>query len=420
VFLGAAITMTRKDARLGLINHLKDNKSIVHSFLLRFAFLVFLCALYFSLLPIISFTWLSQFTDADISQIMVYLLGTIAAAPIIALVFCPIGMLFAMALDDWKFTTFSGAGSFLAITLITGLPYAKTKYPELMLLGPVHFYAATAAVLSMSFGYVSSYVASYIGVNYGAQSLVVPGVILSSIAIVSLIVAFNLFKQNILRWQTDSAMWSPEETQKSIFLQKQVDSTSSFKLERRRQLFSVIIISLIVIFSVTSYFYSQAKEDEITTTLYTSVGGEEYVLLGMEIRGEFEITHSLSNIIKEIGFRLDILDWGDTPDEMWLQFHVHQMDLSEYFEMNETEKWPIHYGHNIINDQTTPKTYNRQRELPSQEGTFVWAMRFVDENWNITEGSLKISLTVFLKEIQEPVLGGFGSLLLNLANSKKR
>ena len=83
--------------------------------------------------------------------------------------------------------------------------------------------------------------------------------------------------------------------------------------------------------------------------------------------------------------------------------------------MNETEKWPIHYGHNIINDQTTPKTYNRQRELPSQEGTFVWAMRFVDENWNVTEGSLKISLTVFLKEIQEPVFGNLGILLLNLA-----
>ncbi|MGY5854492.1 MAG: hypothetical protein RTU92_13070 [Candidatus Thorarchaeota archaeon] len=205
-FLGTAIFFSPMNVNYGF-REPPSRSNDRRLFLIRFSSFWLLCSLYLVILTIAGFVSLAVRYNVDLSLVISSMLRVSVAAPIIALLLCPIPILLSVVIDNWKLTTALGCILFFVIAFATGMPRFPLKYPELALIGPVQLYRAIALFLSGIVFPTSSAMINIFGIYIMIESIVLPTAVFTLVAILSLWVSLRVLPQNYERWVLEQESW---------------------------------------------------------------------------------------------------------------------------------------------------------------------------------------------------------------------
>ena len=395
ITLGASVILTTKDAHQNIVNQSmlgqSDRNLFAHIFVVIFLLSSFI------IIPVIICSFLLSQLISQLS-ISMYILGTILASCIAMVLVCPIGVVLSLVFDDWKISTGLGVGLFLGLAFTTGMPSSPTKYTELAFLGPVQYFRALAATLSGIEFPSALEMINHFGVYFTWESLIMPTVILFAIAGFLIWISRKVFEQNLLVWKSKSNIWRVEDQGEA---RESYEPTTDLierarTIERKRiQLKQYLMLSLILVMLLiptSGYGYTVYRDESNTTILYQ---GQHDLSIGQWLYGEFSATKPAYPSSLMIRYDINVLDWDGCPDNLIRQHGCQEMALQEFELLNDSERWDAGYalGSGLIKPETRDQgSYGLS--LVDDVSNMVWAIRFVDSNWNITFGTLTFSITV--------------------------
>jgi hypothetical protein len=395
VFLGASLLLATKGAHQNMVNQSTQGQSNRNLFAHIFALLFVLSSGIIILMTVCSFL-LSQF----ISQlsVSVYILGTILASCLTILILCPMGVLVASVFDDWKISTGLGAGLFLVLAITTGMPSSPAKYTEMAFLGPVQYFRAVATILTGVEFPSELEMINHFGVYFTWESLIVPTAILGSLAGFSLWISRKIFEQNLLVWKINNGLWQVENQKDERKIHEpttEIIEKARIIEKKRKQIRRYMMLSLIlVIFLIppAGYGYSVYRDASNTYVVYQ---GQHHLPIGQWLYGEFTAVRPPYPSSLMIRYDIDVSDWDGCPDFLIRQHGCQMMTLQEFELLNDSERWDAGYA--LGSGLVKPETKNQGSyglSLYEDVSQMVWAIRFVDTNWNVTSGMLSFSITV--------------------------
>ncbi|TET09763.1 MAG: hypothetical protein E3J86_07245 [Candidatus Thorarchaeota archaeon] len=392
ILLGAGILLTTEDVRQSFAEQYDSGSREGVMWASSIALLIVLAATFSVALTVGVFLFSELSSQISMAA---YIPGAALASFIVTLILCPVGMMLTLALDDWKLSTVAGSALFLIIAFGTGMPSSPARYPELALLGPVQYFRAVASSLAgVEFLSPLDMVNSF-GVYFTSELLIVPSIVLSVLSVLSLWVSRRLFEQNLLMWRLELSPWSdqviPED--EKIDLQEKMTRIKKERKRFKRNALSILVL-LIFIIPPIGYGYTVYREVNDLTILYE---GEHNLPNGQWLYQEFSTTRPPIPQGMLIRYEIDILDWGESPDNLIRQHGCLKMTLADFESMNDGERFYAGFasGSGLIKPETRDRgSYGVS--LYDDMSHMVWAMRFVDSNWNITSGVLTFSIRVLL------------------------
>ncbi len=397
IFLGASILLTTEGAHQNFVSQSNQGQNLRALFTSIFFLLFALCSVITVPLTIGAFLLAQLLGQLSMA---VYILGTVFASFLMILILCPVGVLIALVFDDWKTSTGLGAGLFLVLTFTTGMPSSPSKYTELAFLGPVQYFRAVAASLAGVEFPSALEMVNHFGVYFTWESLVVPTVILAVISGLSLWISSKVFEQNLLVWKSNHGLWQgqnltgeDETYQPAIETLERARVIQKRRKQLRRNIMSLLILVIFLI-PTSGYGYTVYRDISNTTVLYE---GQHALPIGQWLYGEFSTAKPPYPHGLMIRYDIDVLDWNGCPDSLIRQHGCRVMSVEEFESLNDSERRDAGYasGSGLVKPETRDEgSYGVG--LYDEMSNMVWAIRFVDSNWNITSGTLTFSITVSL------------------------
>ncbi|MGY5854493.1 MAG: hypothetical protein RTU92_13075 [Candidatus Thorarchaeota archaeon] len=162
-------------------------------------------------------------------------------------------------------------------------------------------------------------------------------------------------------------------------------------------MFEIIIVLIMILYPLSSGVYSTLRDQEVIEVLYEAPDGGLSLSVGEWISGSFDAPAAKEGVSRMIAYNIDVLDWDGCPDPMWVQHGCRMMTLEEFLMMNDTSRWDEGFASGSIITRANP-IERGYHGASSRSGSQVWAFRFVDSNWNITSGIIRIDVMVLLRE----------------------
>jgi hypothetical protein len=313
---------------------------------------------------------------------------------LVSLLLLPIVVLVTLVVDDWRFSSLLGVGISQALVIATGAPAAPNRFAEIAFYGPAQLCRGLAVVLAGIEFPTPSSMAHYFGVYFTPADFAIPIVVYLCIACASIMMSSLVSDTNTKRWQleavsTTTIFSSPEKPQRLLSMKT--------GLKNRRRVMVGIVIGMFLFLPTVSFSYESLQTESSRVVLYESSESGLVLDLGEWVYGAFELEDPPVGVYRMIQYEVHILNWGTSPAEMRLTNIVRATTLSDFEQdLQNGSLDDIHSGSNVVWPETDYE--GGWHGLPKDSGAFVWAVRFVDENWNVTSGTLRISLTVLLED----------------------
>ena len=384
-FLGAGLLLSSQSVR---------NPDETEKWYLLKPFIMFLLltVIYLLIRPFIVFNVYEHFGDSSAIIDSGYIYSAMLAAPFGSFVFCSLGGGLAALVDDWRITTIVGCSLFVVVNLFLGMPHAPSRYPELSLFSPSHFYRAIILTLSGLYTLVPLSIQNWAGIS-PFNSIVAPSIvyiILTSISIWSLL---YFGKENRQRCQLLRKSNTIQVTE-----QEQRDETKlGYRLKTRRKAVLVCFVVFGLLIPLGGYSYTSNRAHDVLTVIYEGIlqptNGELYY-------GSFNTEVLPPDISQWIGFPMDIIDWGQCPSPITFEYVVRDGSIAEFSNMNESERWWLSYTTSLDTDQIH-YFYNSYHGLDELEGPHYWVFRFYSNDWTSEQSGLRIRISVVLREMSD-------------------
>ncbi|MHA1479961.1 MAG: hypothetical protein ACTSQZ_00855 [Candidatus Thorarchaeota archaeon] len=382
----------------------KDNTSEPYKNLNAWFLTVSRFLVLFVLSTIFTITWillsyylviLNSYVSTEL--ILVYLPGTIISGLILASILSAVTTFIATLIDDWKLALIANLALFFILWVAFGFVSRLTTYDTLAIFGPYHLYrflalAASGYVVDPVYGVVwenSSVMRALMGINFGFFDVLISVGLWISLSVILIIITQYPMSQNIsrLRIESDLNRFAPGDQK----LLKQIKESKQF-LRQRRLAFGTVLVIILIIIPLLRFSVTFAIEEEATQTLYD---GEMTLPLGFWAYGEVEIPSPPEGLNNMYQLRVEILDWGNCPDELerWAMFE--EMSIENFEALNETEKDDLAGTHHPL----TPARTEVGTGFSSIQstGTHLWAFKFVPAEGYPLEGALYIKITVIVR-----------------------
>ncbi len=396
--IGASVLLTTEDSHKSFVDLSMSGTTHRGMYTSCFILLLMLCSSFTVLLTVGSFI-LSQLASSLF--MLQYILGTAIAAILMTVLLCPMGVLLAVVFDDWKTSTGFGCGLFLAVAFTTGMPSSPARYTELVFLGPAQYFRALAASLSGIEFPSALEMINHFGVYFTLESLIVPTIVIILLSVLSLWTSNRVFKQNIQVWCFDHDPWGSQHLDETQLTgqppREMLERARTIKKKRkqlRRYAMAILVLGIFLI-PTAGYGYTVYRETSDTTLLYQN---QHSLPIGQWLYGEFSATRPQWPLSLMVRYEISVLDWNGCPDSLIRQHGCQMLTFEEFGTLNDTERWNAGYamGSGLVNPETRDEgSYGVN--LSNESSYMVWALRFVDSNWNITSGVLTFSISVYLQ-----------------------
>lgn len=319
--------------------------------------------------------------------------AVLASALVVSSILTVISIPIALSVDDWRMNTVLGSTVTLALSFVCGLTadaLSMSSIRDLATWSPHHLFRALTLMLS-GYEFESEHqIVMYFGDTFTIVEIVIPLLVYCLIAVVLLLLSLKLISSNLSRWRVVTEMtfvgkgkWN-EQDDASIFTPQTSEThtrTYHLSLLKKQRQFTVAIFILLI---VSSHMGGIVLGFQRTTgTRVTLYEGGSVTTLGQWSAVEGSIPAPTTPLENLINWEFDILDWGESPDTVRIQFLFTKMSLNEFEAMNETEKSNLaDYDRNrSISDWSGTHGYEN---LGANYGQYVWAFRASDPNGNST------------------------------------
>jgi hypothetical protein len=399
LFLGAGFIFTSESARESSVSWMARFGSIRRLVTIRILLLVLLVSAFQIVLTIAGFIRFSGFSTVTELE-SYYLPGFMLTAVITVLLVIPIAVFLAVSLDDWRITTILGAGMFFAIEMMSGESVYPVRFSEVALLGIVQIHRALALLLGGVEFPSSTVLDNYVGFYFTALDLFIPLIVYSILVILSLWGTRHFVARNCARWKIDRTLLhndSAIDPKTSEEYRKETKSLAS-----RKKIIALLVVMMFLVLPNVSISYATYREESSEVVLYQTPDGGLLVEIGEWLYGPLEADRPPPGVSRMIQYRLYILDWGNCPDQMHFQHMILDVTLQEFETMMASgELDEIHSGSGVRKPETD--FAHGWHGIPEAGyGSMVWGARFVDTDWNVTAGALRISLSVVLGDVWMP------------------
>jgi len=235
----------------------------------------------------------------------------------------------------------------------------------------------------------------YFGVFFTPLDLVVPVILYAILSIVFLKTSSTLLAHGALRWPHTEEFWEQVDHEKEdqTGMRRSIES-EAVALRKRSRYATLFLVALVIILPVVGTSYVAYKQTSSYDIIYETPPGGITLELGEWIYAEFYAEQPPPGVDRMYNEEIHIHNWNYDDDFLWLSSSIRHITLEEFLAMNDTERWEAGFagGHGLFRDQ--PDHAGGWHGLSGEWGVQVWAMRLLDENWNVTSGSLAFSLTV--------------------------
>jgi len=398
LFLGAGLIFTSHSSRRAISN--MKPKNTINLLLFRVLLLIIVHSAYQIVLLMVTFAAAAQqpLTAALNPE---YLAGFLVAGVILSMVLSPLASTVALWIDDWRLTTVAGICICYTLTLMGGPSHYPVTYPEVALMTPIHLYRAIGISLSGVGFATPSAMVSYVGFFFTTENLVVPIVFYAGLAMVSVLIGKKILPSDINRWYqqrswVEEADYSSEDTADDQSEAAVVPIGLLSDVGQRRKVLGAVLVCLILLVPLASYSYIASQYQESEAVIYETPATGVVLTLGEWLYGTFDVSEPPYGVSRMISYQLNVLGWGSAPDEMWFVHSCCPYTLDEFKMMNDTEREDAGYAGGSLMTRDRTEYNEGWWGLSGIWGTQVWAIRFLDSNWNVTAGSLQITLRVVL------------------------
>jgi hypothetical protein len=292
-----------------------------------------------------------------------------------------------------------------SMTLVGGPSHYPVAFPEVALMTPVHLYRAIGIGLGGVEFATPSAMVYYMGFFFTAENLVLPLIFYIGLAVVSVLIGQKVLPHVINRWhQKRSWVEETEKAGEATAIDRSETAISPKGLlsdtGQRRRLLAAILVVLILLVPVAGFTYITSQQDQSEVVIYETQSTGIMLSLGEWLYGTFEVSQPPPGVSRMISYQLNILDWGSSQDEMWYVHSCRPVTLDDFELMNDTEREDAGYAGGSLVTRDRTEYGSAWYGLSGIWGTQVWAIRFLDSNWNVTAGSLAITLRVVLGDIR--------------------
>ncbi|MFW9887608.1 MAG: hypothetical protein ACFFER_05460 [Candidatus Thorarchaeota archaeon] len=398
LFLGAGLILTSAGSRKHIYS--AKAKSPFSLLLFRMLFLTIVHSAY--QLTLMMLTFLATAQQPLTAPLNPYYLGGFLAAGVIISVFLsPVASAVALWIDDWRWSTISGIGICYALTLMGGPSYYPVAFPEIALLAPMHLYRAIGVSLAAVEFASPSAMVHYVGFFFTAENLVVPIIFYIGLAFASTLIGKHVLMQDIHKWHQHRS-WIEEDNgmhDDAADAQSQDVVASKGLLSdvvQRRRVFAAVLVPMILLVPIAGFNYVASYRQHSEVVVYETPGTGVVLSIGEWLYGAFEASEPPAGVNRMISYQLKIVDWGSAPDEIWFVHSCRPYTLNEFEMMNDTEREDAGYAGGSLMTSDRTEYDGAWWGLSGIWGTQVWAIRFLDSSWNVTAGSLVITLRVVL------------------------
>lgn len=398
LFLGAGLIFTSPSSRRAIYS--MKTKNPLNLLLLRVLLLIIIHSVYQMALVMVSFAVAAQ-QPLTAALNPDYLPGFLVAGILLSIVLGPLASAMALWIDDWRWTTVSGICICYVLTLVGGPSHSPVAYPEVALMTPIHLYRAISISLSGIVFATPSAMVSYIGFFFATENLILPIIFYAGLAAVSVLIGKIVLPGDINRWHQQRSWVEETGDTGEDTVNKQSETIVAPSgligdLGQRRRIFAAVLVTLVLLVPVASYGYIAFQYQESEAVIYETPGTGVVLSLGEWLYGTFEASEPPAGVSRMISYQLNILDWGSAPEEMWFVHSCCPYTLDEFEMMNDTEREEAGYAGGSLMTRDRTEYDEGWWGLSGIWGTQVWAIRFLDSNWNVTAGALQITLRVVL------------------------
>jgi hypothetical protein len=402
IFLGAGLLFSTNRARGGLLALVRRYENPRNVILIRFLLLFMIVSIYVSgLILVISLYQLIRVSFTNLNA-FAFIPAMIVSALLVSFILTAIATSMTLALEDWKVVTVIGCAFSIILATVAGWNAESIRYSivrELALLSPHNLYRVLGVMLTGYEFESPNQMQMYLGIQLDSLSLVVPLLGWFSISMMSLVFAFNLFQIDLHRWRTnaklvesDDALWI-----ESVPYIKSDDNTrESLSLRRQKQMALAVILSFLILVSFAGTIYTNAKLEESIQVLYESPSEGETLCMGLWFTIEVYIRPPPSGYENEIRWDFNILDWGECPDTVRMQYCWVDMTLDEFMALNDTTRANLS---NDLGNKTKGSIggVSGNTDIENKYGNFVFGFLISDPINNTTHALLTVS---FIAEIR--------------------
>ncbi len=328
--------------------------------------------------------------------VLTYLPAVLASALAVSSILTLLSIPIALSVDDWRMNTVLGSIMTIALSFLgvsNAISYVSSASRDLAIWSPHYLVRALTLILS-GYEFESEYrLVRYLGYTFTIPEIVVPLLVYFLIAVVLLFLSLRHIDLNLSRWRVVIEMilvgedkWN--ELDDSSVLASRTSETDERKhhlsvLKKQRQLTVAIVILLVFSSSMGGIVLGSQRTAGTRVTLYESPGGSSIIPLGQWFAVEVLVPAPTAPLENVINWGADILDWGDSPDTVRIQYLFSKVSLNEFWAMNETEKSNlVDSDHNrSISDWNSINGYEA---LGENSGQYVCAFRVSDPEGNST------------------------------------
>jgi len=340
---------------------------------------------------------IQDYLHVSTDLILVYLPGTIISGLIMTFVLSAVTTFIATLLDDWKLALITNFALFFILVSTLGSTSHLDAYDTLAIFGPYHLYrflalAASGNVSDPIFGTVwgnPTLMNMILGINFGFADILISVGLWISLSIVLLIITQYTMSQNLNRMRIEFNLNRFAQGDQKLL--KQLKESTQFLRQKRLALGTALVLMLITL-PLLQFSTTFASEQEAAQTLHQS---EIILHVGLWAYGEVEVSPPTEGLYNMYQMKVEILDWGDCPDELERWSLFEEISSSDFDALNETEK-----------DDLTGTRYSCTPDRTvigggfwsfQSTGTHVWAIKFVPAEGYPLEGSLRIIITITVR-----------------------
>ncbi|MFW9889200.1 MAG: hypothetical protein ACFFER_13525 [Candidatus Thorarchaeota archaeon] len=391
-FLGAAILFSTSSSKSRM--ELEDQWLAQ-----RFVILLLLTTLYLAVLTLSVYLTLLQFGEPGVIVEMAYVVGAIIAAPVMSFIFCSLAAALTVTVDDWRMSFLIGCSLSLIINMSIGPPFLDAQYPEISLFSPSHFFRAIVVTISGLFTIVPLSIRLQMGL-YSYMPLVVPALFYAAASATSLWIVRTLGRENLKRKRVVDKLKGADMMTVTVKEQSEMARLTRF-LKRRRQAVLTSALILVLVVPVGGVTYRLNSRYDRRMVVYESPASGLSLSNGTVVYGTFMAEAPPPEIARFIGFQLEVLDWGQCPDQIQFERAFGVGSINDFLAMSETERWQFSRMTEIDQGQTS-YGHDTWARVFDTSALHYWAFRLYSNEWIEGHGSIHVSISVLLRDIPSP------------------
>lgn len=385
VFLSVGIIFGSSATRKHIIELKRSGMSSISIFL-RHLFKVYTIVLGLSLTitvamflePIIVGTVFSEPTGTGY---LIYFPAALVATIAVSLILVSFGVLLVTITDDILFSTTMG---FLVLGGTELIIWRSTMGMPIALFSPWYFIRIFAVRIS---GYDDQDLSNLFRFVPDLSFIVLILVFFGLLVFAGLIVSHKLFQYNTSNWEKsqkqegDSEIWDIEQEETRTKIKQH--------LRRRRLAVFGLVMCLLIVITFHSNSTGATIIEQNTFIIYESLEEGDPITLGEWYFHPCQLHAAQFDIY--IDARVDILDWGNSPDNVDFYYEIVRMSSSDFQSLNDTEQLALLRNRSV----TRPENVDiLSRELTRLDVSYTFIMRAVATENATLSGVLYCSIEI--------------------------